>query len=1105
MRPTSTDEIRRFLADEAIYQRAVDYAQAGRVLRVEPAPDGTYVGLVKGSRGKEYRVVVREISRGLSLSCDCPYPNRCKHMGAVLLSLYGGLHEIDTPSSGELDAAASAGAVDGRSQKREQVLPLGELLGHSPVDSENDALRAVQAIRRHFGRPTTEKADDEETPAQYRLAFSISVPDPPDAASICYNLPPEGPNPVIRPVAQYIRQDGTGGRLLPYTSTRKVVPNPAAEQLVLRLRIGEERDGQPVFPYLSHLDEHPEIAVFLANSSTRGAPPPQLTFEAFPRLTLRFVFLAVDEPDIWFCLEVRGEDGEELRLFATESRVLALDCAQSRAAYVDDPILADLCRLLFSYHFRVTPPEARTLSDELVALNHPALNVIAFPKKLRIIDEDPRPVARLEPYVERTTVRALFAYRSQLVSTTDSSEWLEVSSTAPDECAVIRRQYGAEQRFATELERLFLRLSTKEDRFHSQPEEEYHQDYTEVYYRRFIDVQADVEEVLRIAGPALIDSGWEVRIHDEQVNVVRRRLRYAIVGSGEDWFEIQPGYAEDDRFVPVRLENGTVVAARANAREIVVVSREDLEKLTELSRLGGDAGRARLHRFDLGTLDEFLNEIHNPDDHEFARTRQMLTRLREFSGISEAPAPHGFRGDLRGYQREGLSWLLFLHEYELGGCLADDMGLGKTIQTLALLQTLKSRGELGRSLVVVPVTTMENWDREAALFTPQLSVCLHAGPERPRNGRLLPEVDLILVSYQTLRRDIELFSNLEFDYLILDESQYVKNARTATHKAIRAVRAPHRLALSGTPIENNTLELWSLMTILMPGLLGTKAEFVRRFGGPIERSGDEKAAKLLRAKIRPFVLRRRKHDVAADLPEREEILVYTEMASRQRRVYERYRETYRRRVKALMHGGDVMKAMLEIVQGLLKLRQIVLFPGLVDSSYSNYPSCKLDRFGEMIDTFLDEGNKVLVFSQFVKVLTRLRRQLERKGIPYAYLDGSTRRRQEEIDRFQSQQGVPVFLISLKAGGVGVNLTAAEYVLLFDPWWNPAVEAQAIDRTHRIGQQSKVIAYRLVVRDTVEEKILALQERKRKIAEAIVPTEASWIKTLSKEDVLELFS
>jgi non-specific serine/threonine protein kinase len=245
--------------------------------------------------------------------------------------------------------------------------------------------------------------------------------------------------------------------------------------------------------------------------------------------------------------------------------------------------------------------------------------------------------------------------------------------------------------------------------------------------------------------------------------------------------------------------------------------------------------------------------------------------------------------------------------------------------------------------------------------------------------------------------------------------------------------------------------------------------------------------------------------VATDLPEREEILIYTDMGHRQRQVYERYRETYRRRVEQLMTDGDVMKAMLEIVQGLLKLRQIVLFPGLVDSKYSNYPSCKLERFGEMIDTIIDEGNKALVFSQFVQVLTRLRYQLDRKGVPYAYLDGSTRNRQDEIDRFQSQRELPVFLISLKAGGLGVNLTAAEYVLLFDPWWNPAVEAQAIDRTHRIGQRKKVIAYRLVVRDTVEEKILTLQERKREIAQAIVPTEASWIKALSKEDVLELFS
>jgi non-specific serine/threonine protein kinase len=660
------------------------------------------------------------------------------------------------------------------------------------------------------------------------------------------------------------------------------------------------------------------------------------------------------------------------------------------------------------------------LARDLEAIAHPQLRLVPFPKRLRLVDELPSPIARLEPKKKGVSVRVAFDYRSRLVQSYDSPDWMEVPSEASDELVVLRRQHDAEKRRVTELVRLLTRWS--------QDDEHHEAALAEGYFDRRFEVHADVNELLTALGPQLIEAGWELRIRDERVTVPRKRLRYAVVGSGEDWFEVQAGYEDNGEFVPLLLEDETAMAATENRKEIVLVSREDLQRLQDLRRLGAEGGRLLVHKNDLGTLDSLSDSIHNPDAHEFAETRRMLGRLREFSGLATVPTPDGFRGTLRSYQQTGLAWLLFLHEYDLGGCLADDMGLGKTIQTLALLQTLKARGELGPCLGVVPVTTMNNWQREVAAFTPELSVAVHSGPGRASDAHTMPEADLLLVSYQTLRRDTELFAQLEFDYLILDEAQYAKNARTATHKAIRAVRARHRLALSGTPIENNTLELWSLLTILSPGLLGTKAEFVRRFAGPIERDGNPRVAELLRRKIRPFMLRRRKQEVATDLPEREEILIYTDMGHRQRRVYERYRETYRRRVEQLMKDGDVMKAMLEIVQGLLKLRQIVLFPGLVDSKYSNYPSCKLERFGEMIDTIIDEGNKALVFSQFVQVLTRLRYQLDRKGVPYAYLDGSTRNRQDEIDRFQSQRELPVFLISLKAGGLGVNLTAAEYVL-----------------------------------------------------------------------------
>ncbi|MBV9125583.1 MAG: DEAD/DEAH box helicase, partial [Planctomycetes bacterium] len=493
-------------------------------------------------------------------------------------------------------------------------------------------------------------------------------------------------------------------------------------------------------------------------------------------------------------------------------------------------------------------------------------------------------------------------------------------------------------------------------------------------------------------------------------------------------------------------------------------------------------------------------------DETFRRARDQL---RSFEGIAPADPPREFKGSLRGYQREGLGWLLFLESFGFGGCLADDMGLGKTVQVLALLE---SRRELraqqpqdrpGPSLVVVPRSLVFNWMQEAARFTPQLRVLDHTGADRVRPGEHFDDYDLILTTYGTLRRDALHFKDVVFDYCILDESQAIKNAGTESSKATRLLRAHHRLALSGTPVENHLGELWSLFEFLNPGMLGTASVF--RLGGAGARNPEPETRALLAKALRPFILRRTKEKVARDLPEKLEQTLFCELEAAQRKQYDELREHYRATLLDRVSREGINKAKIQILEALLRLRQAACHPGLIDKSRTNDASAKLDLLLPQIAEVVQEGHKVLVFSQFTSLLAIVRERLDQEGITYEYLDGKTRKRADKVERFQSDPDCKLFLISLKAGGLGLNLTAAEYVFLLDPWWNPAVEAQAIDRAHRIGQTRNVFAYRLIARDTVEEKVLELQKTKRDLADSIINADNSLIRNLGKEDLELLLS
>jgi SNF2 family DNA or RNA helicase len=389
--------------------------------------------------------------------------------------------------------------------------------------------------------------------------------------------------------------------------------------------------------------------------------------------------------------------------------------------------------------------------------------------------------------------------------------------------------------------------------------------------------------------------------------------------------------------------------------------------------------------------------------------------------------------------------------------------------------------------------------QEAARFAPRLKVVDHTGPQRRKDVEHLRDHDVVLTTYGTLRSDIAHLKDIRFDYAVLDEAQAIKNAGAASAKAARLVQAEHRLALSGTPVENHIGELWSLFEFLNPGMLGAAAVFARAHGSAA-RGPDEETRELLARALRPFLLRRTKEQVLRDLPPKIEQTLYCELERKQRADYDKLRDYYRDSLLRRVERDGIKRAKLQILEALLRLRQAAIHPGLIDGRRADEPSAKLDMLLHRVLETLDEGHKTLVFSQFTGMLAILRMRLDRLKIPYEYLDGRTRNREQRVARFQTDADCKLFLISLKAGGVGLNLTAAQYVFLLDPWWNPAVEAQAIDRAHRIGQSRRVFAYRLIARDTIEEKVLELQSAKRKLADAIVGADNALIRTLGKEDL-----
>lgn len=582
------------------------------------------------------------------------------------------------------------------------------------------------------------------------------------------------------------------------------------------------------------------------------------------------------------------------------------------------------------------------------------------------------------------------------------------------------------------------------------------------------------------------------------------------ISSGIDWFDVNVDISYGDQKVNYAA---WLKAVKNNEKYIKlddgsygIIPEEWYEKLRNIAKVVEvEDGALKINKYKFGIIDQLFEEM--SDELLYQDIKYRVNALKNFEQDDHKSViiPKAIDATLRPYQLEGYRWLSKLDELGFGGCLADDMGLGKTLQVIMLLALQKEKNN-GVSLVIVPRSLLFNWAAELEKFCPELDFCSYHGSNRMLDRKNIQQHDLVITTYDTATIDIEFFKEIKFNYIILDESQAIKNPNSKRYKAMRLLNARNRLVMTGTPLENNTFDLYAQFSFINPGIFGGQNSFKERFSDPIDRHGDEASAAMLRRIISPFFLRRTKELVAKDLPEKSENIIYCEMGVHQRTLYEAMKKQIRDDIEGTITINGLAKSKFKILEGLLRLRQICNSPALIDKTLPAHKqaSVKIQTLLEVVENDLGSHN-ALIFSQFTTMLDLIRKELDKKGIKYAYLDGQTRDRKGAVEGFQNNEEVQIFLISLKAGNTGLNLVKADYVYIVDPWWNPAVEAQAIDRTHRIGQDKHIFAYKMVCKDTIEEKILELQAKKKKIAEDIVVTEENFIKSLDKGALMDLFN
>lgn len=619
---------------------------------------------------------------------------------------------------------------------------------------------------------------------------------------------------------------------------------------------------------------------------------------------------------------------------------------------------------------------------------------------------------------------------------------------------------------------------------------------------------------MRIVIPKLKKAGFEIvgeeNLHRFRVHRFTPRLKLKVRFKDNFW-DLKYGIFAGNKTLqipdlPKQLQTGKQYVRASDGSHIYIPEqlREKIKHFSFLLDLSDGSGRIRLPSAGVVLLKElktltqdFISD--EPSD-------QLMQKYQQFEGIGEVDLPVYFEGKLRPYQKSGLDWLFFLNEFHFGGILADDMGLGKTVQVISSLIKLKELNRLNQpSLIIMPLTLIFNWMEEIKRFAPSLSVLVYSGSRHERSELLkkFNRYDIILCSYGIALQDQNHLAEKSYFYLILDESQKIKNPETKTYRAVNKLKASHRLALTGTPIENSLLDLWAQMNFLNPGLLGTHKQFQKRYIDIPEEDRDVRI-EALKKLIYPFLLRRTKEEVETQLPPLTEVIHYVQMTERQQQLYQKWLQYYRDEIFRQIENQGLNKSRLKILEALTYLRQLACHPAIFNEDIDLMDSGKMELLSDMLEGILMKGHKVLIFSQFVRFLRIVRQLFEVKSLPHEYLDGSVRNRSQRIKNFQSNPDISAFLISLKAGGLGINLTAADYVFHLDPWWNPAVERQATDRAHRIGQDKRVFVYKYIVKNSVEEKILALQQKKKQLSDKLIRPEENFIKQLTRKDLEVLF-
>jgi superfamily II DNA or RNA helicase len=1067
------------------------YHLDGAVLHIDGSARMAHA-TVQGAR--KYQVDIRRAGDRFLASCDCPYFNDrfviCKHIWASFLEAERRGFLL---GDGKIPEAATLEPVD-------------------PGDESDPEFRTPAEVARRAGRGRARRprpwekfledfsrnlAQAEAGPELPRFADSQIVYVIDRAATIA------GETLALDLQSRQRKKNGEWGR-----------PKPAPVGSADLGRLPDAADRQIVPLLLGASDPHGSMSQF-ARASFRLAAP--LVERALPVIAQSGrAFLRVQPPPGEQLMPLLWDDGPAwtFRLeivHATRDEGFSIDGALARAGErlaIREPWLvlgggfivhrdriarldprgafAWLSQLRGSGPIVIPPGATGQLLDVLA---RSGVDPSELPEELQfeIVTESPRPCVsvradtRASQASAATSLKAIvtFDYGGHVVQPGSGATTFD-----PVRRLLIRRDVAFEQSALARLTQLG---------FWRQWDVEYARQHLAVTTAKFPP-----------AARELVGEGWRVEAEGRAFRSAESMR--SDVRSGIDWFELHGSvdFGEGQVLALPRL-----LDAFRHGRTTVtlddgttgIVPEEWLRSWVGIAGVGETTGdHVRFKISQVALLDGALAlQPAISVDARFARTRDELA---SFTGITPLDAASSFAGQLRDYQRDALGWFAFLRRFGFGGCLADDMGLGKTVMVLAWLDRLRAMKQAtAPSLVVVPRSVVFNWQEEAARFAPSLRVLDLSGAAR--SVKRLDGHDIILTSYGTLRRDVLVLKDVEFEYAILDEAQTIKNANTAAAKAARLVRAKHRLALSGTPVENHLGELWSLFEFLNPGLLGTSSAFARHRGAAAKQECG--AIEVLARGIRPFILRRTKAQVAPELPARTELTLHCDLQGVQRDLYDELRNHYRAALLGRIARDGMQKSKMHVLEALLRLRQAACHPALIDPRHKDVPSAKFDALLPQLAEVREEGHKALVFSQFTSLLALLRARLDEAGTPYEYLDGRTRDRQTVVHRFQTDPECGTFLISLKAGGLGLNLTAAEYVFLLDPWWNPAVEAQAIDRAHRIGQARHVFAYRLLATGTVEEKIAELQRSKRDLADAILQADAGLLRNLKQGDLEILLS